>query len=278
MQDLIARIIFDILRYTLNAFDDRALARGLATSIWQSVRIDQVPGSEDPLPDEVGDALFDHVDVLERPFATLQLEETLDKTFAQLWFVDRIMETGRLWCGTYTPPNPKDSAASEFHPSHESTAEIKPEVKNGFEKSPADESRSIISKQIVRHMLFTQLKGTPSIKKQPLNWRWPMIVLAEVAANRDYHSASWRKATQGNPAVYLRRGWAMPGGHTIQSRLGGTSASKTSQHEKKEVTDIVDIPEATERFGNQGLGLQVLRKVKGLWQIMDLPSQDYVFS
>ncbi|CAN9175657.1 unnamed protein product [Alternaria alternata] len=332
MQDLIARIIFDILRYTLNAFDDRALARGLATSIWQSVRIDQVPGSEDPLPDEVGDALFDHVDVLERPFATLQLEETLDKTFAQLWFVDRIMETGRLWCGTYTPPNPKDSAASEFHPSHESTAEIKPEVKKGFEKSPADESRSIISKQIVRHMLFTQLQGTPSIKKQPLNWRWPMIVLTEVAANRDYHSASGERrrketllstfdvdgpcqvATPYNPdwevlprpkLRSMRVCWVVEERNRsdettvatveVKRSLSGTSLATPLSYQpggleakgksratdplpEKEVTDIVDIPEATERFGNQGLSLQVLRKVKGLWQIMDLPSQDYVFS
>lgn len=173
----------------MNAFDDAALARGLATSISQSIRIDQVPGSEDPLPDEVGDALFDHFDVLQRPFVTLQLKETLDKMSAQLWFVDWIMETGRLWCGTYIPPDLADDAASELHSSHEFTAEANLKVEKGFENSPAKESRSIVSKQVVRHMLSTQLQTTPAIKKQPLNWRWPMIVLTEVVANMNYHSA-----------------------------------------------------------------------------------------
>ncbi|KAH8642617.1 hypothetical protein IG631_00080 [Alternaria alternata] len=146
MQDLIARVIFDVLRHTLNAFDDIAFARGLVTSIWQSVRINQVPGSEDALPDEVGDALFALVGVLELSFATLQLEETLDETFAQLWFVDRIMETRRLWCGTYIPPEIKAEAASGFQPSHEPTAETKLEVKKDFEKSLLKESKSIISR------------------------------------------------------------------------------------------------------------------------------------
>jgi hypothetical protein len=64
-----------------------------------------------------------------------------------------------------------------------------------------------------------------------------------------------------------------PGGVEAKGRNGATDPLR-----EREVTDNVDISEATERFGNQGFSLQVLREVKGLWQIMDPPSQDHVFS
>lgn len=101
IRNIVTQIIFDILRYTLNMSEQIPRAKSLAHSIWQSIRTDQVPGSEEPLPDEVSDALFEHKDVLIQPFATLQIDDTPDRSPAQLWFVDRIMETGKLWCGTY---------------------------------------------------------------------------------------------------------------------------------------------------------------------------------
>jgi hypothetical protein len=330
MQDLIARIIFDILRYTLTVSEEGALARGLATSIWQSVRIDQVPGSENPLPDEVGDALFDHVDVLTRPFATLQLEETLDKTFAQLWFVDRIMETGRLWCGTYIPPSGTDGTASHISPTSPSTGETQSEVGKVLGKSPSEKPDSIIDKQIRRHMIHAQIQGTTSIKRVPENWRWPYIVLTEIIANRDYWSARGERrrnetllstfdvdgpcqvATPYNPEWEIfprpklrsmRVCWVVeerngsegatittavtedtpsdtPLGTPHSNRAGAERKGKeraTDLMQEAEAPENASAPDTTERFGNQNLNLQVLRKVKGLWQIMELPRQDYVF-
>jgi hypothetical protein len=326
MQDLIAQIIFDILRYTLTVSEEGALARGLATSIWQSIRIDQVPGSKDPLPDEVGDALFDHVDVLTRPFATLQLEETLDKTFAQLWFVDRIMETGRLWCGTYIPPSAEDDTASDISSSSQSTPEINPGVGRVVGQSPSEKPDSIINKQIQRHMITVALQSTTSIERVPKNWRWSYVVFTEIVANRDYWSACGegrRKetllstfdvdgpcqvATPYNPEWEIfprpklrsmRVCWVVEernssDGATITTAETEDAPSDTpldTPHSNRPVgaerkrqegsPDLVreaGAPDITERFGNQGLNLQVLWKVKGLWQIMDLPRQDYVFS
>ncbi|EUC40536.1 hypothetical protein COCMIDRAFT_30544 [Bipolaris oryzae ATCC 44560] len=332
MQNLIARIIFDILRYTLTITEEGALARGLANSIWQSIRIDQVPGSEDPLPDEVGDALFSHVDVLTRPFATLQLEETLDKTFAQLWFVDRIMKTGKLWCGTYMPPGGEDGIASHIDSSSQFTAEMESGVGRVFGKSPTDTHVSIIDKQIRRQMFTMMLQGTSAVKKQPLHWRWPLVVLTEVVANRDYWSRRGERrrketllstfdvdgpcqvATPYNPEWEIlprptlrsmRVCWVVEEKNTIDevtiatsekenissnplldtanSDRPGLAEGKGKERASDRVREVEapqspGSPDTNERFGNQGLNLQVLRKVKGLWQIMDLPRQDYVFS
>jgi hypothetical protein len=328
MQHLIARIIFDILRYTLTVSEEGALAKGLATSIWQSVRIDQVPGSEDPLPDEVGDALFDHVDVLTRPFSTLQLDETLDRTFAQLWFVDRIMETGRLWCGTYIPPNEKEGTTSHIGPSSQSTAEDHSGAGEVFGESLSRRSESIIDKQIRRQMFTTQLQATTSSKKTPENWRWPFLALLEYVANRDHwlaHGEGGRKetllstfdvdgpcrvATPYNPEWEIlprpklrstRVCWVVEernssGGTTIataetedtpldtpHSDRPGPARRKgkekaTDPVREAEVRENASATDTTECFGNQGLNLQVFRKVRGLWQIMDLPTQTYVFS
>lgn len=68
-----------------------------------------------------------------------------------------------------------------------------------------------------------------------------------------------------------------PSYHPGRVKAKGKSRATESLPEEK-VTDNVYSSEATERFHNQGVSLQVLRKVKGLWQIMDLPSQDYLFS
>jgi hypothetical protein len=52
----------------------------------------------------------------------------------------------------------------------------------------------------------------------------------------------------------------------------------TDPVQEAEVRENASVTDTTERFSNQGLNLQVFRKVKGLWQIMNLPNEDYVFS
>ncbi|USP80389.1 hypothetical protein yc1106_07663 [Curvularia clavata] len=331
MQNLLAQIIFDILRYTLTVSEEKALARGLATSIWQSVRTDQVPGSDDPLPDEVSDALFSHIDVLKRPFATLQLEETLDNTFAQLWFVDRIMETGRLWCGTYIPPDGKDGTAPHISSGSESTTEINSGVGNEFGKLPAEKSDSIIYKQIRRQCLAQLVQATPKADELT-DMRWPTGTLVEVLSNRDYWSTRGEErrketlfstfdvdgpcmvATPYNaeweilPRPKLRSTrvcWIVEERNCSEEATIGTSETEDTPSDtlfdtphanrpnvverkgKERATNLVREPEApendgasdtTEPFRSQSLNLRVLQKVRGLWQIMDLPQQDYVFS
>lgn len=96
---LVADIFFSILLYFKTHSD--ADATGLANSIWQSVRADMVDKARRDLPDEVNDALFNHCDVLERPFETLKLDDDGVGGFRQTWFIDRIMHHGSLWIGKY---------------------------------------------------------------------------------------------------------------------------------------------------------------------------------
>ncbi|KAI3321486.1 hypothetical protein HD806DRAFT_523966 [Xylariaceae sp. AK1471] len=106
MQRIISGIVFATLRYLLNLANTDPRARGLATSIWQSLRTDMV-GDRDDLPDEVDDILFDHSDVVTKPFQTLRLDVTRDREYSQLWFVDRIMKNGTLWIGRYNRLSPQ---------------------------------------------------------------------------------------------------------------------------------------------------------------------------
>ncbi|TGJ78242.1 hypothetical protein E0Z10_g10522 [Xylaria hypoxylon] len=100
MRRIISEIIFGILRYLFNSAETDPRARGLATSIWQSLRVGSVDDRMD-LPDEVGEELFDHPSVVEKPFKTLQLDISPDGEYSQLWFIDRIMQHGTLWIGRY---------------------------------------------------------------------------------------------------------------------------------------------------------------------------------
>ncbi|CAN9148108.1 unnamed protein product [Alternaria alternata] len=333
MRDLITRVIFDILRFTLTISEEGNLAQGLANSIWHSIRIDQVPGSQHELPDEVGDTLFSHIDVLTRPFATLQLEETPDRSLAQLWFVDRIMEKGSLWCGTYIPPTRQDGSIMHF--SHGSTFPRGKglELGSAFGKwnAPKVKSGTILYRQMRRQLLFGMLNSKPS-ESLPLSWRRPMMAHCEVLSNDDYWTARGQKrrketllstfdvngpcqvATPFNaeweilPRPRLRNMsvcWVVEG-RKSKGRAATTTAEKDDAPDdapedvsrlelpseakgkgKRRASDLprdaeisknTDTLDTSELSSNQGLDLRVLRKVKGLWQLMDLPSQDYVFS
>ncbi|KAL8309481.1 hypothetical protein RB597_009651 [Gaeumannomyces tritici] len=103
----VAEIIFGILRYLMVLPDSRAA--GLADGIWQSLRVAYVerePETRIDLPDTVCEELFTHQDVLEDSFSVLQLDKERTGSgagFYQTWFVDRIMEHGVLWVGSYIP-------------------------------------------------------------------------------------------------------------------------------------------------------------------------------
>ncbi|KAI0435909.1 hypothetical protein F4803DRAFT_573340 [Xylaria telfairii] len=100
MQQIISETIISTLRFLYNSRETDALAYGLATSIWQSLRVDIVDGRED-LPDVVDEKLFEHPTVIAAPFRTLRLDINRNGEYAQLWFVDRIMRYGTLWIGRY---------------------------------------------------------------------------------------------------------------------------------------------------------------------------------
>ncbi|KAH7258787.1 hypothetical protein B0J15DRAFT_466037 [Fusarium solani] len=99
-QRCIGRIFFDFLRCLLSQQDTMPSAIRTANSIWQSMRIDELEDSP-PLLDEVTEVLFDHPDVVSRPFETLQLDKGPNMQYHQVWLFDRIMPDGYLWVGRY---------------------------------------------------------------------------------------------------------------------------------------------------------------------------------
>lgn len=117
----LADIIFAILAHLNRLARHDPGAAGVANSIWHSLRVDYVEGSDLELPDTVCDDLFARSEVLLDSFRTLQLHKGPGNTYLQTWFIDRIMRHGTLWIGKYTrvhmsmlsgpvPDRPRDSA------------------------------------------------------------------------------------------------------------------------------------------------------------------------
>ncbi|EJT82113.1 hypothetical protein GGTG_02087 [Gaeumannomyces tritici R3-111a-1] len=114
MQQTLAEVVFDILG-KISRFP-HPLAAGLADSIWQSLRVGVVPGGQPDLPDVVCDELFAHPDVVAQPFETLKLDKDMTNLgggYHQTWFVERIMQRGKLWVWRYNRPAISEAAQQE---------------------------------------------------------------------------------------------------------------------------------------------------------------------
>ncbi|KAI4909023.1 hypothetical protein J4E85_011675 [Alternaria conjuncta] len=333
MGDKIAQIIFSILhyvRYTLAASEEGELMKGLANSIWQSVRADQAPGSDHFLPDKVDDTLFAHPDVMERPFATLQLDETHGSSLAQLWFIDRIMHHGRLWCGTYTPRDHQIYHRSPGSLQADSTLEEDLEAHQKILEANNLPEKLIIRKQLSR-MMFTMMierifAGKPGLSKHrhtmvayasttaldlwsdrkerirqktlmstfdvdgpclvatPYNSEWEILPHPRLRSASVCWVVELKESSGGATRTHIKKE-----DDSTDLNPGLASGSEVGEKEKaKEVTSDnsqeaksssgVEYHTPKNRLGQRDLDLRVLAKVKGLWQIMDVPSQMYLFS
>ncbi|KAI4702958.1 hypothetical protein J4E81_001831 [Alternaria sp. BMP 2799] len=327
MRNTISQIIFGVLRYikyTLAASEDEGgLMEGLANSIWQSVRTDGV-SLEHQLPDEVDNTLFAHPDVVNQPFATLQLDETFETSFAQLWFIDRIMQHGRLWCGTYTPPKRPARLTSPPGSHPNTTYEEDLAAHNEHLSAIPESQRSIISRQLARQFLTVGVESTLARKGKQGNSRHAMVTFPEIL-RRDLWSDRKERirerslmsafdvdgpclvATPYNPewevlprpklrstsvcwVVEVKEGGVSAGMEDDELdvvdcglkgerkvRGKGKERSGVDSPEPESPTDPDDV-KAGKLLDRRDLDLRVLRKVKGLWRIMDLPSQVCLFS
>jgi len=102
-RDLIRHIIIGILRHLHDKGD-----RALANSIWHSLRHDALPDHENGepknLPDDVGDLLLAE-ELLRNPWLLIDLDCDRYDSFYQIWLLDRAIEEGFLWVGYYIDAN-----------------------------------------------------------------------------------------------------------------------------------------------------------------------------
>lgn len=104
-RSLLAEIVFGVLQYLNECVDTDSRAKGVANSIWQSIKRDYAKAGEpnQDLPDEVGEHLFQHPAVKNSPFETMQLHRDRQGGYLETWLIDRIMTRGVLWVGNYVP-------------------------------------------------------------------------------------------------------------------------------------------------------------------------------
>ncbi|KAJ2992729.1 hypothetical protein NUW58_g2067 [Xylaria curta] len=193
MRRIVCEIIFSILRYLSNSAVADHRARGLANSIWQSLRAESVDNRYD-LPDEVGEELFDNPSVIEKPFETLQLDISRTGEYSQLWFIDRIMQHGTLWVGryhqllssqriTYTPGSDEVESQKRDRSLYEEKAETEreDEEKAELERKDEDTPRSVSSKG--KEPMLMEVGG-PDEPSRPsrtiLQRQMARVILAEI--------------------------------------------------------------------------------------------------
>ncbi|KAF7561815.1 hypothetical protein G7046_g2329 [Stylonectria norvegica] len=161
IQRLLSGIFFDILRflYTQSETESRAIA--LANSIWQSIRVDAVHAERD-LPDEVGEALFNHPDVVDTPFQTLQLDKTRDGQYLQVWLIDRIMSNGSLWTARYiSGPKPSQETPPGLLTTLRESRNV-PQMPKMWKKKPTVLQRQL-HRQVISSFAVAGLFGNSNI-------------------------------------------------------------------------------------------------------------------
>ncbi|KAI4691021.1 uncharacterized protein J4E88_002498 [Alternaria novae-zelandiae] len=282
------------------------------------------------MSDKVDDTLFAHPDVMERPFATLQLDETHGSSLAQLWFIDRIMHHGRLWCGTYTPRDHQIYHRSPGSLQADSTLEEDLEAHQKILEANNLPEKLIIRKQLSR-MMFTMMierifAGKPGLSKHrhtmvayasttaldlwsdrkerirqktlmstfdvdgpclvatPYNSEWEILPHPRLRSASVCWVVELKESSGGATRTHIKKE-----DDSTDLNPGLASGSEVGEKEKaKEVTSDnsqeakpssgVEYHTPKNRLGQRDLDLRVLAKVKGLWQIMDVPSQMYLFT
>jgi hypothetical protein len=351
MQLAVAKIFFGILRYlkSLSETDSRAI--GAANSIWHSVRVDSVRADRRDLPDEVGDALFNHPDVIQNPFATLQLDVNRHGGYNQTWFIDRIMEHGTLWVGRYNripssivlSRKRTESAQSRTDTTSTNEMEIDsagategeiarnneaPSSRSTSGKAPAKSTDTILARQL-QLQLFATLSSV-TMSKSTDGDTHPSVNSGGMAyfaylISRDV----WTEEADQLRELELVSVFDVDGPCTVATPFNPDwevlphpdirsmsvcwvieAMQTTDNSSDKELEQVTEVPDA-ENEGEEGAGhsqkpskascgiedgrleterpvgengppklvphYRVMRKVRGMWQLMDLPMQEYAF-
>ncbi|KAI0157935.1 hypothetical protein GGR52DRAFT_564578 [Hypoxylon sp. FL1284] len=322
MQDIICRVFFGVLRYLTNLAETDPRASSLATSIWQSVRVDMV-GTRDDLPDEVDEGFFEHPDIVATPFKTLQLDLTPDGTYSQLWFIDRIMEFGTLWVGRYVSDdhalplsriNRHDSSeslqAQESENDNDSSMSLSSKGKQVASTTGAEkrrlESKIILQKQRVLQFMGSMLQSTMATGNDPeLGGAGRLVGFAHLVAmaqmaNREGDRAEeqvrkristfdvdgtclvatpWNPEWERLPHADFRSMsvcWVVE--PVIQPGVHGDGNGKSADDSDQDFSVGPNDEGKASRAGEEMPTYRVLGKVKGLWQLMDMPIQRVLFT
>ncbi|KXH34177.1 hypothetical protein CSIM01_07179 [Colletotrichum simmondsii] len=313
MQRLVAEIFFAILRYLRGLSTTQSL--GVANSIWQSIRTDAVDESQPYLPDSVGELLFEHPAVLATPFRTLQLDKDRRGGYFQAWIVDRIMQEGFVFVGRYdSAPNVQlvgvrpnrdlgEEESIEQNNGHLPGTIIQRQLvrrilgtvcSTGLEGNPglpeARETEIVPSSiawgiEALKRDLFTpeteqartqQLVSIfdvdgPCLIATVFNSDWEVLPRPEIRSMSTCWVIEPVKAVEKTMSE-------SPGEQSVALDEEQTQSGKGKEPERLPSTpDAGDLGIASNTESADPALYRVLDKVKGMWQIRDLPMQEYAF-
>ncbi|KFA65056.1 hypothetical protein S40285_03092 [Stachybotrys chlorohalonatus IBT 40285] len=318
-RQLVPRILFSTLQYLMHQGDTQPLAAGAASSIWQSLRVDQVSKDSEALPDHVCEELFNHADVIKDQAATLQLDTMRDGEYSQIWLVDRIMKHGILWAGRYKSEqlpidkdesSNQDTTGSNTTTSHGNAPRTDPKHVEGKDD---DEEKTILEKQVIRHMLsnfFNSIglddEDVQQGRREPLSsGSLTSLTLLVREINRPDHerrraerlvsvfdvdgpctvatpySSEWEFLPRPDLRsmdvcwVVERADEVRP---VVEPDAGGEARVKETGSDNDDAEVAGDSGQEARAIGSSFGRYRVIDKVRGMWEIMDIPTQSYQFA
>ncbi|KAL8294608.1 hypothetical protein RB597_007772 [Gaeumannomyces tritici] len=317
-----AEIVFGILRHLNGLQRENPRAAGLANSIWQSLCVatvaaiatvdERLSGSLVEiidLPDTVCEKLF--VDLSDRnPFDMLQLHKDRNGGYHQTWFIERIMQQGKLWIGSYDRAFP----ASKKGPLEERTTTARATIlqrqlrdrllmdhilatKQELAADPSKaDSLSKYNANIAKYFELSTLSSTPREADEewarslvstfdvdgPCTVATPYDPVREMLPHPAVRSMSacW-VVKELSPYSHMERA-EEPGSASAQVEQDGCRKADKGKGVERQQSAEDDGPSKPGRPGGDfypavSRRYKVVDKVKGLWELMDRPWQQHSF-
>ena len=266
MEKDVGDMIFDSIRYLYEKSKEEpeSSARGLANSIWQSVRTTVVPLPV--LPDEVDEWLYHHDGLIENSYEMLDITRIPDGNMAQLWFIERIMQDGYLWAGRYVEaPKPNnDNLIAQKACEPREPGLPRPEYKMAIAQKQIGRNRT------ANAFRFMAPNANPLLQINS----GKRAALAEIS-----YYEEWTDETEGQRVKNLASIFDVDGPCTVAVPFNGSwEILPRPRNRNMSICWVVEKTGISEEHGGPEDVYRVVDKVKGMFEIMCIPRGVYTFT
>lgn len=258
--------------------DTASYALSLANALWHSVRATVEPISA--LPDIVGDWLYHHKGLERNSYEMLDLASTPDGNVAQAWFLERIMRDGYLWAGRYvasTTTNRQIADAARIMDSLQPRGEPKLNPRNPIAM------RQIARNRAASFGRFLHSNNSPAPARHTTMDDRKSAVVTEIHFYREWSDEDETRRGRDCAALFdvdgpctvavpFNGAWeVLPRPTTRSMSICWVVEKSLSKGKEKNEKNGSKEEDDEEEF-------QVVKKVKGLFECMNMPRGRYIFT
>jgi hypothetical protein len=252
-------------------------ALSLANALWHSVRTTVEPISA--LPDVVGDWLYHHEGLERNSYEMLDLVSTPDGNVAQTWFLERIMRDGYLLVGRYvasTTTNRQIADAARIMDSLQPRGQPRLNPRNPIAM------RQIARNRVASFGRFLNSDSSAPARHSTMDDRKNAVV-TEIHFYREWSDEDETRRSRDCAAIFdvdapctvavpFNGAWeVLPRPTTRSMSICWVVEKSPSQGNRVNANTGAEEEDEEEEF-------QVVQKVKGLFECMNMPRGRYVFT